>query len=166
MIRKFHLLLFIIVTLSSEAYSQPGSALKDSVASQAKTMAQAFLKKDYKTFASFMYSTMIKAMGGIDKAPDALYKSVSGLMSEGFSFEEISFGSVSDIVTNKGELQCTIPQFMKMKTPNGVVDNLRTLLAVSSDNGLHWKFIDTSKKSRETIKEFVPNLSDAIDLQH
>ena len=68
--KKAFIILLIAINILS-AYSQKTSSnntvLTSEVKKQAKAMADAFIKEDYKTFLKFTHPTLIQVMGGENK---------------------------------------------------------------------------------------------------
>ena len=86
------------------------------------------------------------------------------IKSKGIVINSIVFNPPSEIVKNKNELQCTISQHTELKPAKGRVITYTTLIAISTDNGKSWKFIDTSNRDIKAIRTVFPNLSNKITL--
>lgn len=126
---------------------------------QAQTMVASLLNGDYKTFTAFTYPPLVQSVGGAAKMENILSQSMAGLKTQGVSFSKISFDDPSKIVSSGTQLQATIAQHTEMKMTDGRLVNTSTLIAISSDNGLHWTFIDTSNKDMAALRRVLPNLN-------
>jgi hypothetical protein len=93
---------------------------------------------------------------------ELLSKGASDMKGHGMSFSKVSFDEPSKIVKSSNELQATIAQHTEIKLSQGKIVSTSTLLAISSNNGKDWRFIDTSNKDMATLKKALPNLSPAI----
>jgi len=129
---------------------------------QATMMGQFLLKKDFNSFTKYTYPKIIEMMGGKQKMIEMMERGSKEMETEGTGFLKVTFGEPSQIITEKNELQCTLPQEIEMKVPNGRLVTNSTLIAISTDNGDNWSFVDTSGKDILTMKGLLPNLS--IDL--
>ena len=120
--KKTLIILLVAVNILS-AYSQKTSSnntvLTSEVKKQAKAMADAFIKEDYKTFLKFTHPTLIQVMGGENKMITTLTKTINQTKSQGVSFLSITFDNPTKIVKSKNELQCTIVQHLTAKVPSG-----------------------------------------------
>lgn len=72
------------------------------------------------------------------------------------AIKTISFGTPSKIVKSAKELQATIPQHTEINTS--------TLIAISTDNGNNWTFLDTLNRDITTIRKLLPNLNPSITI--
>ncbi len=126
---------------------------------QAESMAQLLLKSDFKSFSKFTHPKVIEMMGGEEKMIETLESGTKAMAAEGTGFLSISIGEPSKIISINNELQCTLSQTIEMKVPNGKLTAKSTLIAISTNNGKSWYFIDTSGKNIETMQKLLPNLS-------
>lgn len=152
--------LFFIVFFYSSTFGQSKNidhALI--IKEQAEEMVQWLLKKDFRSFCKYTYPKIIEMMGGQQKMVEFLEKSSKEMKSEGVEFLNITIGNPSDVIIVGNELQCTVPQTLEVKVPNGRVISQSTLIAISKDNGKQWYFVDTSGKDIQTMKKTLPNLS-------
>ena len=138
------------------------NALSVIIRNQADKMGQAFINGDYKTFSHYTDPKIVKMMGGENRMAQALTKIASDMSLKGMMFKSITFGDVSKIVKSGNELQCTVPQHTEIKLPSGRAISTSTLIAISTDGGSNWTFVDTSNKDISTIKKLLPQLSNAI----
>jgi hypothetical protein len=126
---------------------------------QAEMMGQLLIQKDFNSFTKFTYPKIVEMMGGKQKMIEVMEKGSKEMEAEGTGFLKVTFGEPSQIITEKNELQCTLSQEIKMKVPNGQLLTESTLIAISTDNGKNWYFLDTSGKDILTMKSMLPNLS-------
>lgn len=157
---KFLALIASLVLLLPACNTQPRPAEASSVIeAQANRMAQSLIKKDYKTFAEYTHPKVVEMMGGKEKMADIMDKNMSEMEAGGTHFAKITIGTPSKTITVGKELQCTVPQSVEMKVPNGKLTTESTLIGVSTDNGEHWTFMDTSGKDMKAVKETFPTIS-------
>jgi hypothetical protein len=132
------------------------------VKEQAAAMGQALVQGQYKTFAHYIYPGLVKMMGGEDKMAAQMETIVGGMKQKGMVFLSVKFDEPSAIVHSGVELECTVTQHTEIKVPDGRAVATSTLIAISTDKGVHWGFVDTSNKDMATIKQLLPELSPAI----
>ena len=155
---------FLMTTVISfgQARDQASSTAKLKI--DANKMGESFLKGDFKTFSNYTYPKILQAVGGAAKMEQVLTKTVADLKSQGISFTRISFDEPTRIITSGNELQSTITQHTEMNTSNGKTMTNSILIAISTDNGNNWTFVDTSNKDMKTLRQVLPNLSKDIVL--
>lgn len=129
---------------------------------QASKMGAAFVSGDYTTFANYTYPLILKSMGGASKMVEVLNRTTNEMKAQGMSFSNITFDEPSKIVKSGKELQATIAQHTEIRLSQGRLVSTSTLLAMSTDNGINWTFIDTSNKDMATLRKALPNLSPSI----
>jgi hypothetical protein len=151
-------ILFIVIAMSVYGQSNKEATLKV----QADKMGKAFMSNDFQTFVKYSNPKLIKMIGGTKKMSEVVNKSIVDMKTKGMIFESITFSEPTKIVISSNELQSTIQQFTKVKTPNGGAMSTSTLIAISADKGVNWTFVDTSNKDMATIKQLLPNLSNNI----
>lgn len=155
-------LLFCIV-LFAQSSAQVKEAPQN-ITQQATKMGSAFVSGDYKTFANYTYPLILKSMGGAAKMAAILTKSTNDMKTQGMSFTNITFDEPSKIIKSGKELQATIAQHTEIKLSQGRLVSTSTLIAISTDNGSNWTFIDTSNKDMATLRKALPNLNPSITI--
>jgi len=84
--------------------------------------------------------------------------------SDGTRFLNVTFGEPSRIIVIKNQLQCTLPRTIEMKVPDGRLVVKSTLIAISTDKGKGWYFVDASGKDIQTLRKTLPNLSEELSI--
>lgn len=149
--------------LSCNAQEKPAdTVLINTIAQQAKLMGDALVKKDYSKFVNYTHPAILKMSGGKEAMIELLSTSLEKMEGEGFLFRNISIGKPSGFVQYKNEIQAIIPQTIEMSVPGGQLVSVSSLVAVSSDNGTNWTFVDTQGKPVEELKKVIPSLSSEL----
>jgi hypothetical protein len=138
------------------------AALSQTLMEQATKMGQIFISGDYKSFARFTYPKIVAMMGGENNLAAELTKVTKDMKAKGMAFSDITFDQVSKIIKSGNELQCTVLQHTEIKLPSGRAVSTSTLIAISTNNGNNWTFVDTSNKDISTIRKLLPHLSRSI----
>ena len=152
-------LFFVFAFLTSNAQVKEAA---QNLKQQSLKMGSAFIGGDYRTFAHYTYPLILKSMGGASKMVAILTKGTNDMRAQGMNFNNITFDEPSKIIKSGNELQATIAQHTDIKVPNGRAVSTSTLIAISTDNGINWTFIETSNKDMSTLKKALPNLSSSI----
>jgi hypothetical protein len=161
--KQILMLLLLLLATRFAAHAQVKEAAQN-LKQQAGKMGAVFVSGDYKTFANYTYPLILKSMGGAAKMAAVLTKSTNDMKVQGMSFSNITFDEPSKIVKSGKELQATIAQHTEIKLPQGRIISTSTLIAISTDNGISWTFIDTSNKDMATLRKVLPNLSPVITI--
>jgi hypothetical protein len=155
--------IFFCVLITLNSFGQTKESTQN-LKQDANKMSTAFLASDYTTFAKYTYPKIVEMMGGANNMAEVLTKTTANMKAQGMSFSNITFGEPSAIIKSGNELQCTIPQHIELKLTQGRLVNTSTLIAISTDNGKNWTFVDTSNKDMATLRKALPNLSSAISI--
>lgn len=152
-------ILFCLTTSNSQIKTLDHST---KIREEAEMMCQFLLKKDYNSFIKFTYPKLIEMIGGKEKMVEQLSKEFKKMNKDGFEFLNITLGNPSEIIIINNELQCTLHQNIEMKVPSGRLISHSTLIAISSNGGKNWYFLDTSGKDIQTMKRSFSNLSEKL----
>jgi hypothetical protein len=153
---------FFNLIMIANAQSGPGD-YAPIIKKQADIMAQAFVKKDYKTYTKFMHPKDIAEMGGEKAAIDTLKKAEQHMKEYGMTISYILVNEPSWVVDTAGEMQCTVVETIELNVKGGRVRNDIAFIGISKDKGKHWVFIDTSTNFKNLRKDF-PTLSSRLNI--
>ncbi|MCI3939078.1 hypothetical protein MQX03_18005 [Chryseobacterium aahli] len=127
--------------------------------SQLQLMRKYFLEENYTKFSNFIHPEVSKIMGGKTKLIKATEDAINKMKKDGFTFIDLKVKNPSKFIRIGKETQFTITQEILMNTPKGKTLAEYTLIGISNDNQKNWKFIDTSGKTKETMRKYFPFLS-------
>lgn len=145
------LICFLSVNLSAQTDNE-------TLNTQLNAMKTAFMDKDYSLIAKHTYPKIVEMMGGKEKMVEVTSTTMAKMESQNFIFKSITFKDPSELMEHNGDLQCALTQIIVMDTPNGKVQNERTLVAISEDDGNNWVFLDSSGMNSDSLKGIYPNL--------
>ncbi|WP_133256931.1 hypothetical protein [Hymenobacter edaphi] len=148
----------------AQAKPLPDEVRRANLETQVTAMEQAFLKEDFETFADFMHPDVVRLAGGPDVLARQLRKGLEDMSAQGGKVSNVTHGAPTRIVAVDRQLQCTLPQTTEFQLAAATKTTQSTLLAVSSDGGRTWAFLDTAGKDWEAVRRLVPNLSREIVL--
>jgi hypothetical protein len=155
-------LLFIACTSNRQVRNDEASDYSHTIKEQAETMKNFLLKKDFKSFTSFTYPKVVQMIGGEAKMVEMLENGMRNTEAQGTVFLDVIMGEPSNVIKQGSELQCTIPQTLKMKVPDGKLTQKSTLIGISMDHGNRWYFVDVSGKDLAEMQRALPNLSSEL----
>jgi hypothetical protein len=157
---KYTLLCFLLLSVPAIAQPSKEATLKQSVKVAAKKMDDALIKKDYLTFTETTYPKAVEMTeGGMEKMLHDLQTQMASIEASGNKIIAAWPGNPSGMIDTAGEIQCTIPQFMRMKVNGGTLTTETTLVGITSNKGQKWYFIDAADRDIEKMRMMFPTLS-------
>ena len=155
------IVVMVLGSLCCQAEAQPlGTVIK----SQAIEMGRALVKGDLVTVKQYMHPKMISEAGGEQRATFLADSAMQLFKAMGGQVKQILYGNPAPVIQYKNELQTTLPQTISLVTPFADVEFHSTLVAISTDEGKHWMFIDTTVYREKDIREKLPDLSPALSI--
>jgi hypothetical protein len=135
------------------------------VKEKAEEVCKLFLKGDFAKFADLTHPAVVKEAGGRDKIIELLTMKVKDLKDRGIEFVSMKVADPTDAATAGDERYVVVPYALEMKVPDGKATVKTYLLAVSSDKGKTWTFVDGAGLKDDAMrKKVLPNLPEALKL--
>jgi hypothetical protein len=111
-----------------------------------------------------MADEAIAHYGGRATIAAALAKVKAEMTAKGVTIENAEIDLPQQIVTGGGKLFAVLGQRVTMKLPEGHLRTRSFLLAVSSDDGQTWKFVDGARLTREKAVAMFPTFPQSLAL--
>jgi hypothetical protein len=111
-----------------------------------------------------MAEDAIKFVGGRERVVKELTTGKADMARDGWAFDHVDIDAPQEIVEGGARLFAIVPQRVTMRSPQGHVLQRGYLLAISSDAGQSWKFIDGAGLTVENVKKIVPGFPTTIEL--
>lgn len=134
------------------------------ITEQAGKMLQAFVDADYETLINYTYPGIVDMLGGHDGAVELTKMAMDGVYAGGGVLDSVYLGEPGNVVETGKELHSSITQFVVMTMPGVTIKSASTLMAVSSDNGEHWTFLDIKQLTPELQAILFPDYNEALIL--
>ncbi len=148
--------ILFVVSISFSASGQNHATI---IKVQAMDMATALMKNDFTTFSKYMHPNIISFAGGKEKMKTKMDSAYAAMKLFGVSFKRYWIGSPGDIINYRDQLQAVLPESTVMKTPLGELTAETSMIAISTDKGKNWYFIDTNVYKVDRIKNILPDIS-------
>lgn len=129
------------------------------VRQQAQILGDAIIKGDYQTVIDHTYPGVIDMVGGKDKMLQATTQAMGGLKDQGITIEKLTVGHASQFYKAGTQIHCLLPETLRMKLPNGHAIAQSYILAVSSDGGKTWSYMDVNANSKDLLPKLFPNFN-------
>lgn len=145
----------------AEAVPSPVSSAVQSypnLTAQTKQLEDAFSRKDYARVIDLTYPKMVEYAGGREKMLAETTSEIQSMEAEGVHILSSTYASPSQFVRDATGIYAVIPVVSKVKATDGVFQTEGTLIAVSTDGGQNWTFVDASGKDHAELKKVLPNL--------
>ncbi len=131
----------------------------------ADRMNHGLVNKDYDAVISTTYPKAIEmARGGRERMLEVLQTQMNALEKQGNKIVAAWIEDPTPFIDTAGELQCTVPQKMKLQMEEGKLTTQTTLVAISPDKGATWYFVDASDRDIHAMRTVFPNLSSELDI--
>lgn len=153
--KQLFILLFSVFSLHF-AYAQSDAS---NIKSAALEMGKAMTSRNGEIFVKYMHPSTFKLAGGKSNAVKLIDSVFHVFEQLGGKVSRISYGTPSNIVAFKNTLQSVLPQTTYVTSLIGDAELSSNLIAISSDKGKSWTFIDTNMFSMKEIKKEMPDIS-------
>jgi hypothetical protein len=148
------LILLGIITPAAEAQN-----LQTAIKIQAMEMAKSLIKNDFASFIRYLPPKIIEFAGGKEKLKLKMDSADAAMKQFGVSFKKILIGNPGEIISYEKQLQCIVPQSTTLQSVLGEMQAETSLIAISTDNGKNWYFVDTNAYKADKLKSVLPGLS-------
>ena len=125
----------------------------------ANSYAMAIVNQDYTKVASMTHADIVEMGGGEQFLISDLETQAQNLERQGLKYVSAEVGSHPEFLTAGDEMQCVVPVKYYLDMNSKKVESWSNLLAVSSDEGGSWKFVDLDKFDDASLRDFVKNIS-------
>lgn len=164
---KRTLLLVCRLALLNTTYAQipDMDAAKKSAFVAAKTMDDALVTKNYDKYVEFNHPRVLAQVeGGRSGMVMQVAKQIADIEENGNYITAVWPNMPTVMVDTAGEWQCSMPQFLEYRLPEGKVKTTTTLIGISPDKGKTWYFLDAADKTLDDMKKLFPNLSSKLTI--
>ena len=125
---------------------------------QATEMAESFMKNDFATLVKYTHPKVVTMMGGRESMIAIVTEAMDKMKKEGFVFQSCTVRLTPLKAQADTEVHAIVAQTIVMTVPGGTATSKSYLLAISTDNGNNWYFVDTAKLTDiDKIKAMFPN---------
>ena len=125
---------------------------------QAKELQDALGRKDYAKVIDLTYPKVVEFAGGRDKILAETTKEVQSMEAEGVQILSTSASPPSQFLHDSSGIYAVVPVTSKVKAKDGVFQTEGSLVAISTDGGQNWTFVDATGKDQTELKQVLPNL--------
>jgi hypothetical protein len=125
---------------------------------RAKELEEALSRKDYGKVVDLTYPKLIEYAGGREKLLAAMTKELETMEAEGVEIISSTASAPSQFLYEANGIYAVVPITSKFKAKDGVFQVEGSLIAISSDGGQNWTFVDSTGKDQTELKKVIPSL--------
>ncbi len=156
-------LLLVILSLSSlNANAQEG--YDKSIESSFEKYKKAFVEVDRSTLLTFVHPNIIEMGGGPEFVIDEITSEYNMYAALGISLKDIVINESSKVLESQETLQAMVPYVKTLEKDSRNITEKGFFLAISQDKGKTWFFTDMKKHDAESIKLFIPNYNERLNI--
>jgi hypothetical protein len=155
--RLFPALLLATMLIPLAAADKSPDASPEAIRKTAQACADALLKGDYPTFVQYTHPKIVAMVGGSDKMVEMIKSGMEAMKAQGMSIDTYKIEAPTGTIASGDDLTAIVPTLLQMSNKSQKITQKSYLLAISSDNGKHWTFVDGAGLNDETLKTVIPN---------
>ena len=125
---------------------------------RAKELEDALQQKDYAKVIDLTYPKVIEYAGGREKLLAAMTNELKTMEAEGVEIVSSSSSAPSQFLHEASSIYAVVPITSKFKAKDGMFQVEGSLIAISTDAGQNWTFVDATGKDQAELKKILPNL--------
>jgi hypothetical protein len=131
-----------------------------SVKRVAQDLGAATVTGDYAKVIDLTHDSLVKMMGGREKAIAATAAAMNQMKASGFALTAYDVGDPGKLYSEGGSTFVVIPTSTHMTVPGGRVTARSYLLGISPDGGKTWRFVDGTgiTKHKDKLDQLLPRL--------
>ena len=129
-----------------------------------KEICEAFTKKDYMKVLEMTYAKVIETAGGREKMIATMKSEIKELETSGVDLLATTPGSPSQFVHDSCSIYAVVPVTLKIKAQDGTYQTEGSLVAISSDGGSNWTFVDAAGEDDKDLRAILPTVLDKLKI--
>ena len=156
-------------TSSQNANQQPKAQVSEAaqaqrVKEQAQELADSMLRDDFEKVIDFTYPKLVSLLGGREAAIAAMKQESSEMLSDNMQLVSNTVGEPRDFVQVEGERYAIDPNTMQIRVPEGMLVGEAFMIAVSTDGGQNWTFVDSGggNANPKLLRDLFPTAADRL----
>jgi hypothetical protein len=136
----------------------------EAIRQKAQECADAMLQGDYGKMADLTHPKIVKMMGGRDRIVATIQSGMEQMKAQKISIVSYKVEAPAEVVGSGSDHAAVVPATLEMKGPGMKLKQKSYLLAISSDDGKSWSFVDGSDLDDEKVKLILPNPPSGLKL--
>jgi hypothetical protein len=121
-----------------------------------------YIKGDFQNYVDRVYPPIVEMAGGKEPYMRNIKLTADAWKNAGFVTRNLTYESVLTAVQAGEELHTIITYKAEYLVNDNTFEGNVYFLAISNDNGIHWRFLNLDSYDKEGIVDFVPNYNSAL----
>lgn len=159
--RMASLLMALLFTAMNSGFA---SEATDAAKAQAEEISQAVVRGDYKKLADMTHPKIVAQVGGKEQLMEVSEKAVQSMKTLGVEVKGIKVGDPVEPVESNKELYTVVPFTLSLSQAGEAVEKESFYIAVSSNGGKKWSFVDGGQLGADNVKQFLPDFPSELKL--
>ena len=127
-------------------------------------MSQALIDEDFGKLVDFTYPKVVEMAGGREKMIELAKTSMANMKKAGYIVKGNAIAAPTGIADGGDSIFAIVPETTEMTVPAGKVTRKSYLIAISSNEGSTWTFVDGAGVDEKNLKTFLPDFPDELKL--
>ncbi len=140
------------------------AGMEEAIKARAQKCVQATADDDYEGIVACTHPLVIEMNGGKEHMLSILQQGSADMKSSGADIESVEIGEPQQLGQMPQLSYALVPQTIRMKVPQGKLIQDGWLLAISTDQGSSWNFVDATNLTDATLGQVFPELAGKIKL--
>lgn len=160
---KYTLLVAVVLLflIGQHTYADPET---ERIRKGAEENSAALAAGNYERVVDLTYPKVVELVGGREKMLELLRRGTEDMKSRGAAILGADISEPKDVATSGTMRFAIVPMNAKVKVPEGILRSKSFLLAVSSDEGKTWTFIDGGGLTQEKLAQLFPDFPSELSL--
>jgi hypothetical protein len=130
----------------------------------AEENSAALVAGKYDRVVDFTFPKVVEMIGGRKKMVDLLRQGTEEMKTRGSRIQKVVVTEPTEIVRFGSKKVAVVPTTILVTVPEGTLRQNSFLLAISTDEGKTWTFLDGAGISRESLDQLLPDFPSTISL--
>ena len=119
---------------------------------------------DFSRVVDFTYPKAVEMLGGREKMVELLRHGTEEMQSQGAAILGAQVTEPKEVVTFGTKRFAIVPMVVKSRIPEGTITAKSFLLAISTDEGMTWTFLDGAGITKEILAQVIPDFPPQLSL--
>lgn len=124
----------------------------------------AYLKVDRIKLAEMAHPSIVKMGGGLEFYLEEITSDYNMYASMGFEIKDLEAKQCSKVIKSGSDLQAMLPYKRSLISHGEEITEDHFFLITSQDGGKSWNFTDMKKYDSKSIKLFIPNYNERLNI--
>jgi len=154
---------FVLILVSTSlmiAQAKYDPAIKDSFSKYKK----AYFSVDRSKLVDMSHPNIVAMGGGRSYMMEAFTQDYNMYSAQGLKLVDLNINKSSKVLKVDNDLQAMLPYVRSLDNGESIISEEGFFLIISQDTGQTWSFTDMLKYDGDSIKDFIPNYDERLNI--